>query len=366
MNELRIPRESGYLRELAEYAQNDPVVAADVFGSLENFENLLPQPHEDEFTLLPELPKAPGHLNVRDIHRFYGAVSWEWPLRIPKGQVTLLVGETGMGKSWLICALIAAHLGVISYPDGQHGAGERVVFVETEEMRGAISERLLALGVDKVEFLLNDELDPTYAPSLTKDADRIVSLAKHTNATLIVVDSLSGGHALDENGSDMRQVLLTLARIASVTGCPVLVAHHLRKRNAFEDGSLTLDRVRGSSTITQFCRSVFGLWRPDPASGVVRVEQIKNSFAPPAAPFGFQINDGKFLFCDAPEPPREMTAADRAVEFLRIELRAGPRRFSELLEKAEAEGISQATLYRAKPKAGVVAVDGKWALPYNG
>ncbi|MDI6696836.1 MAG: AAA family ATPase [Anaerolineales bacterium] len=363
------------------------------FGTLEHFESLLPKlPEKDDrvfynpvasITAAAEVvavnragvvpapeaaPEPPRYLNLGEVRKFYGNVLWEWPGRVPKAQITLIAGETGVGKSWLICALIAAHLGRITYPDGQRGAGRRVVFVETEEMRAAIAERLQTLEVadNDVLFPTNEERDPTYLPSIVKDANAIAALAKQTGATLIVVDSLSGGHALDENGSEMRQVLLTLARIASTTGCPVLVAHHLRKRSAFEDGAVTLDRVRGSSTITQFCRSVFGLWKPEPNSGVARVEQLKSSFAPLSAAFGFEIVDGKLRFAEAPEVPREMTAVDRACEFLRVELRAGPQRFSDLLARAEAEGISKDSLYRAKRQTGVVNIDGRWGLPYSG
>lgn len=359
---------TSYLDELREFAKSDPTVAADVFGATPAASEIITTDQAGVVPAPEAAPKPPRFLNLGEVRKFYGDVSWEWPGRVPSGQVTLVAGETGVGKSWLVCALIAAHLGKIAYPDGHHGAGRRVILLETEEMRSAFSERLKALGVDDdaVVFPTNEDADPTYLPSIVKDADNIIALAKYTEASLIVVDSLSGGHALDENGAEMRQVLLTLAKIASTTNCSALVAHHLRKRNAFEDGAVTLDRVRGSSAIAQFARSVFGLWKPDATSVVVRVEQLKNSFAPLTAPFGFEIADGMLQFCDAPEVPRELTAVDRAIEFLRVELRAGPRRFGDLLAKAEGEGISQATLYRAKPKVGAVAVDGKWALPYNG
>jgi len=62
------------------------------------------------------------------------------------------------------------------------------------------------------------------------------------------------------------------------------------------------------------------------------------------------------------EPYRVEGVGERAVAFLRMALADGGRSRAELIELAEQEGISRATLDRAKEAAGVVSVDGKWTL----
>ncbi len=306
-----------------------------------------------------------GFATMSVVRQFFGDVSWDWNNYIPRAHISLFAGETGVGKSFMMTALIAAHLGIKPWPDGTQNTtpGRRVVLVETEEMRGAYAERLAALGVPDDSVILPGN-DPTFLPSLILDAEGIKNLAIEQEATLIVVDSLSGGHSVDENSAQVRQVLQILAHMASTIGIPVLVAHHTRKRQAFEGEKVTLDRVRGSSTIVQFARTAFGLWRPNPEAGVVRVECLKNSFAKLPAPFGFTIqDDGGISFGDAPEAPKDYTALDEAVDFLRDLLQRAPMQYRDIQSQAEARGISRRTLYRAKAALNIITKDEKWGLP---
>jgi len=78
----------------------------------------------------------------------------------------------------------------------------------------------------------------------------------------------------------------------------------------------------------------------------VRVESLKSSFAKPPEPLGFDITDNGLVFGPAPEAPKQETTLERACEFLKMELRKEPQRFTALLEKAEASGFSKNTLYR--------------------
>jgi len=307
-----------------------------------------------------------GFITLERVGEFFGSVEWEWPGYVPKGHLTLVAGDSGIGKSYLLAGLIAAHLGYRAYPDGHRAEtpGKRVVLIETEEMRGAYYERLKAMGVPGDAIVLpSPDGEPTYLPTLTGDAGLIEQVARDAEATMVVVDSLSGGHAIDENSSEMRGLLQLLAGMASRLKVPFLVAHHPRKRQAFEPPAMTLERVRGSSAIVQFCRSVIGLWRPDPNNKAVRAEVLKASFCEQPAPFGYVLGNNGLTYVEPPQEPRQETALDRAVEFLRAKLRAKPMRFADLLEEAEAQGISKNTLYRAKDALRIVASRGEWALP---
>lgn len=304
-------------------------------------------------------------VTLAEIREHFGSVSWAWQNWIPNGHLTLLAGITGIGKSYFASALIAAFTGAQTFPDGSRPSHTgKVLLVETEEFRGVYAQRLASLGVKDEDVLLPAPGgDLTYLPNLATDAPLLTSIAQAEGCIAVVVDSLSGGHTLDENSSEMRSVLLSLAQIASLLKIPILVVHHLRKRSSFEPVNATLDRVRGSSAIPQFCRSVLGLWKPNEPDDSVRVESLKCSFAARPKPFGFRATESGLVFCDAPEEPRSETATDRAVEFLRVELRREPQRFTELLGKAEPLGISQRTLYRAREALRVVVIEGKWGLP---
>jgi len=308
-----------------------------------------------------------------DVSKCYGAVTWLWPRFIPNGHVTLLVGPQGGGKSFLAAHLMAVvTAGLEAWPDGEPytgGAGE-VILVETESMRGETMRRCEAAGgvLTRVKF---PSSDPLYIPTLPKDVARIEELADFTRARLIVIDSLSGGAAGDENsGGDMRTVLTRLAALAARLNVGVLAVHHLRKKSQLEPDRPTLDRVRGSSAISQYARSVIALWRPDGESdGPVRVESLKSSFCKPPEPFGFTIGDNGLTFGDAPDvEPKAATVHERACEFLRVELQSGPRRAADILHDAELAGYSRPTLYKAKSALRVVSVQRptgwEWGLPH--
>ncbi len=313
--------------------------------------------------------KARGYVTLSDVDSYYGHVSWAWPTRIPAGHVTMIAGEQGTGKSYLLARLIAVFTGALStWPDGVSYQGQTgaALVADTEEMRGIYAERLTAMGVrDDSVLFPSPKDDPTYLPRLPRDLRAMEGMAQAQQCTVVVIDSLSGGHALDENSAAMRTVLQGIVGMAGRLQVPVLVAHLARKRSQFETARMTLDRIRGSTTISQFCRSVIGLYRPGESdlTGPVRAETLKSTFCRPPAAFGFTITDTGLDFHEAPEPPRQETPLDRAKELLGVELRRQPQRYSDLLAAAEAAGVSRNTLYRAREVMGITVVDGLWSLP---
>lgn len=315
---------------------------------------------------------------IGEIRLAYGDVLWAWPGRIPCGHLTLIAGPQDSGKSWFAAYLAAVETGHIEHwPDGTPYAGQpgtglpaKVLLVETEEMRGAYAERLERMGVGDHWVIVGPGGDYDI-PDLLKQADSIERLARDEAVGMIIVDSLSGGHTIKEESAVMRQLLKRYARMAATLKIPIVLVHHTRKRRELESTKVTLDRVRGSTTITQFCRSVLALYRLDEndQSGPVRVESIKSTFCQSAEALGFTIGDDGLTFVDAPEPVRIESQMDKACDLLKALLTDGPMLSTELMDEAAGAGISRATLYRAKDNIGVVARrDGKarkwsWALP---
>ena len=321
------------------------------------------------------------HRTMAEIRGFFGDVTWAWPRWIPTSHLTLIVGTQGCGKSYLAARLVATFTGHIErWPDGTEFQGlphndempAKVLLVETEELRGVYAERLEKMNVGE-HWVIFGPGDETHIPDLLREADQVERLARDEEVGAIIVDSLSGGHELKENSTEMRKLLKRYAAMASRLHIAVLLVHHVRKRGELEPTKVTLDRVRGSSTITQFCRSVIALYRLEEGdqTAPVRMECIKSTFCAPAQPMGFVITGAGLEFCDAPEPAREESQLDRACELLLALLRDGPVASIKLQEEADGAGVSWDTMKRAKRRLGVVARrDGKekrwyWALPAN-
>jgi len=112
---------------------------------------------------------------------------------------------------------------------------------------------------------------------------------------------------------------------------------------------------------------VWALDKPDPDSEVVRLGVIKSNLGVRPEPVGLQITTHGPEFVEAPQPPRTLTVLDRAVELLLDMLAEKPVPQRDILERAEAEGISKRTMDRAKRNLGIVSVkrgtDWYWSLP---
>jgi len=186
----------------------------------------------------------------------------------------------------------------------------------------------------------------------------IIALAQRSDVQLVVVDSLSGGHTLRENSSsEMISTVKWMAELARDSAKPVILTHHARKRSILDVGEgMTLDRSRGSSGITQTARMVWGIDSPDAQNpDHRRLSVIKSNLSRKPKPLGFTVSEEGLAFGEAPEPPRQETQLDRAVDLLEETLDEGPVPAKEVLAEAEAKGISSSTMKRAKKALGVEA-----------
>lgn len=186
---------------------------------------------------------------------------------------------------------------------------------------------------------------------------------------LLVVDSLSGAHSGSENSSQLRGLLLKLARLARDSSAAVLVVHHLRKRHALESDEVTLDRIRGSGVIAQFARCIWALDRPDPRDARRRLSQIKNNLAPLPAAIGFTVEaTGVTFFETAPERRRRGQTA-QAAEFLAALLAEGSMMMRDATKAMREAGFNDNNIRNAAEELGVLrrrqgyAGTWRWSLP---
>lgn len=335
---------------------------------------------KDNFTAMmgkakPSAFVKPPALHLSDLGRI-AQVNWLWERWIPHGCLTLVVGEGGVGKTWLVNYIIACAYGDRQWPDSTTSKGYKTCLIETEHFRGEYHKRLASMGV-KADEILSLPYPPEgitepdwFIPSLPNDLHKLVEPTIATGGPwIVVVDSLAGAHELDENSAEMRSLLQALSGVASKYDTAVIAAHHLRKKNpnapAFQP--VDMDRIRGSSTIAQFARSIIGLSQFT-SDGPVRVEVIKSNYAKKPPAFGFYIEDDGFHLSETPpEAPRKETQVDKACDLLLALLRKRPMRVTKLQEETESAGLSWITMKRAKTRLRINAVKKEnrwwWSLP---
>lgn len=181
------------------------------------------------------------------------------------GTVGALIAPGATGKSFW--ALQAA-MSVACYAPGgdtirispRHNGP--VVYMAAEDPEAALIQRVHAIGKH-----LNPQARQAIAENLTIEpilgkhlnvmsgAGVELLLSKSEGARLLVLDTLSRVHQLDENSNgDMARLVSTLEHVAAKSGAAVLYLHHVNKGSAQNDQLDRQQAARGASALTDNAR----------------------------------------------------------------------------------------------------------------
>ncbi len=327
-----------------------------------------------EFEALHESVLAaggPGYTTAQAAAEALGEITWAWEPWVPNGFLTVLAGETGIGKSKLALRLVESVVRPRDWPNGGRGPKDaaKALYIDTEGAQAMHVSRMKAAGLPMDRVLLpGDEGDahlylddPSTLPFVRLTCEREC-------VKLVVVDSLRSGMTGDENSSEFGEKLGAWSALARDLNIPFVIVHHARK--ALGDRQMSLDRLRGSSAIAALARAVIAIDQPDETTDRLRVRQIENNLGRLANPFGLEITENGCDPAPVPYAPRGDVKQAEAEEWLRDVLRRGPVNSGEVRGRAEEEGIARNTLYRAREAIGVRELpdpkNGRkrsWALP---
>ncbi len=287
------------------------------------------------------------------------ATEWAWMQWIPKGYLTMIAAQPGKGKSYfcLWLAKIFIRGGVL--PNGTTYTpkqGGKILWCDTEGAQGMTLERAASIDLPLEDILapLENPFDPVNLGNL-EHRKRLEMLCDRDEIQIIVIDSLSGAHSKKENDSgEMKEILIWLQSVAQRTNKPIICTHHFNKLN-FQDALPNIDKVRGSSAIIQFFRSVISIDCPDVMTPErKRLAVIKANLCMTPEMLGFEIADGgrEIIFMDAPDAPKKETAIGNATVWLANFL-TEEKLQTDVEDAAKNAGFSGATIRRAKKSLGV-------------
>jgi hypothetical protein len=274
---------------------------------------------------------------------------------IARGVVTLFVSAPGLGKTQIAVDISKRFLSPeLKWFDDQPldvPADSVIVWYDTESFQGALKELFGRREIDKDRVILPFP-DPLQEVQSDKHIGHLGDVLLEVDASLLIVDSLRGSHKNKENDSDMQRLLSDLSKVVQRYNICCLVIHHTNKpAPGMPDAISSIHRVRGSSAIAAQCRIVWALDDPNPGSGYLRLQMIKNNLAKQADPVGVKIMDeGVEWDLKSPEQPKlekKKSRVNEALAFLLDALGNGPCPQKEIEEKADREGISEMTLRRA-------------------
>ena len=187
-----------------------------------------------------------------------------WPGFVA-GTVGALVAPGGTGKSfWALEAAMSIACSVaggdlVGLAPAHTG---RVVYLAGEDPPLALVRRIHAIGqhlghAARQAIAENLALEPIMGKRLNvMDEAHLLRVIEYSaGARLIVLDTLSRIHALDENSNgDMAHLVAVLEQIAATTGASVLYLHHVSKGSAREGQTDQQQAARGASALIDNAR----------------------------------------------------------------------------------------------------------------
>ncbi|MEU4221019.1 AAA family ATPase [Actinoplanes sp. NPDC026623] len=219
------------------------------------------------------------HLTLTPASAFRPArVKWGWAGRMPIGELTLIPGREGIGKS-LFLAWLAAQITRGTLPGEFVGTPRAVLYAASEDSwRYTIAPRLIAAGADlNLVYRINVETAGTGGSrlSLPLDCRSIPPLSRDVNGAALMLDPVVShvDEKLSVNQSrELRQALEPLRDAAERAEIFVAALAHFNKATDTD----VLSKIPGGRAWAEVARAAFAL-AADTDNGTFVASQIKNN-----------------------------------------------------------------------------------------
>lgn len=162
---------------------------------------------------------------------------WLWEGRIPLGEVTVLAGDSGIGKGFLMADLAARVSNGDTMPDGSPGpeAGSVVMVTPEDNPETATVHRLTAAGADLGRVHDITETPEGEAFELARDGGSMPYLHQVArelgDVRLVIIDPLTAVSSVSLGAvvTVRRNIMRPAQLFARDTGAAVLIVHHVTK-----------------------------------------------------------------------------------------------------------------------------------------
>jgi putative DNA primase/helicase len=326
-------------------------------------------------------------------------VEWLWPGRIARGKHTCIAGEPGTGKSQLSIAIIGAITTGGAWPcgEGQAPLGSVIILSAEDGEADTIVPRLMAAGADlsKIHIITavrSEDGKGRRAFNLQADLDLLERKIVETgDVALVTVDPISSylGKTDSHKNAEVRGVLEPIGEMAERMRVAVLSITHFSKAGAGNTTTRALHKFIGSIAFVGAPRAAFAVIEDADDKDRRLFLHAKNNLAAPPQGLAFRLvqtivgEPGKGIVASCVKweaMPVTMTAdaalasdsgevrnaRAEAKDFLQEVLADGPVPVSEVNDQADALGIAEKTLKRARAelnvKAAKIEFSGGWTL----
>ena len=311
-----------------------------------------------------KLPKA-SEIEKKDAR-------WILPERIPRGQVTCLVGDGGTGKTFIWCTILAAlsnnTLPKFMYPDFPFTlsdddkerpfimfSGEEstaIVLKRRLESAGANQDRIYSLGVEDERFQ-DVKLNSEYV-------EELISKYRPLMCVFDPIQSVIPENLRMAERNAMRSCTQSLIRIGEKYDCTFILVVHTNKR----PGAWGRQRMADSSDLWDSSRSVL-IAGETSEKGICYLSHEKSNYGKRCETVLYQIENGVVVnrgFTDKTDKDfvresmqntattRAAPARDEAIKAIKEILKDGEMIVGDLDQSVRALGISAKSLRSAKER----------------
>ncbi len=300
------------------------------------------------------------------------SVKWLWYPYIPLGKITIMQGNSGIGKTMLALNIAAVLSKGEPLPgDTQPREPINIIYNTAEDGLGdTIKPRLRSAGADLAR--INNINERVNTISMTDE--RLEKSVVEVNAKLLILDPIQAylGTNVDMNkANEVRPIFAQLCRVAEDNECAVVLIGHKGKNQMYSE----LQSLLGSTDQVAAARSVLTVAKHPNDKMWSLINHTKSSLSARGRSLSFYIDgEGKIIWGDFIESEivheDKTTKLEQAKQFLLEYLADGEKLQTEILKLAIAQGISERTLNSAKAELKIPSINKKgegkksyWVLP---
>jgi len=308
-------------------------------------------------------------------------VDWLWSNHLARGKLTMLTGDSTLGKSQISISLTAALTKTGEWPDGNSAPSGSVIILSAEDATDdTVVPRLAAAGADpgRVYCLKCVRAEgKTHTFNIQSNMDLIAKKVHEVgDVALVIIDPVTAylGSEIDSHRTtDVRAALLPLEQFAEEFNVAVLVISHPPKSPSMK----ALNFIAGSGAFTHAPRLTFMVIEDPEVPGRNLLLAVKNNLGPKADGLGYSIVsafvgpeqsiltsriawDSRPVYMTADEAlaasaeKNKAKARGNAEDFLRTKMEPGQSYPAGDIQKAATEaGIATRTLRRPRDQLGI-------------